>query len=63
MPKIVTYTEAVQGRVSLTIKLKMAKYKEKYRVTEGEIIRRALEKFLHNISARKAQKTAQKERQ
>ncbi len=52
MPKIVTYTEAVQGRVSLTIKLKMAKYKEKYRVTEGEIIRRALEKFLHNTTSK-----------
>lgn len=56
MPKIVQYTEAVHGRVSLTIKLKMAKYKEKYRVSEGEIIRRALEKFLHNTIAKAKQK-------
>jgi hypothetical protein len=52
MPKIIQYTEAVQGRVSPTMKLKIAKYKEKYRVTEGEIIRRALKKFLHNTTAR-----------
>ena len=51
MPKIIQYTEAVQGRVSPTMKLKIAKYKEKYRVTEGEIIRRALKKFLHNTTS------------
>ncbi len=56
MPKIVQCTEAVHGRVSPTIKLKMAKYKEKYRVSEGEIIRRALEKFLHNTIAKPKQK-------
>lgn len=55
MPKIVRYTEAVQGRVSPTVKLKIEKYKQKYRVTEGEIIRRALEKFLHNTTAKKSQ--------
>jgi hypothetical protein len=52
MPKIVQLTESVQGRVSTTTKLKIAKYKDKYRVTEGEIVRRALEKFLHNITAK-----------
>lgn len=56
MPKIVRYTEGVQGRVSPTMKLKIAKYKDKYRVTEGEIIRRALEKFLHNMTAKQLQK-------
>ena len=55
MPKIVQLTEAVQGRVSLTTKLKIAKYKEKYHVTEGEIIRRALERFLHNTTAKTKQ--------
>lgn len=52
MPKIVQFTESVQGRVSMTTKLKIAKYKDKYRVTEGEIIRRALEKFLHNTTSK-----------
>lgn len=56
MPKILRKTEAVQGRVTETIKLKMAKYKAKYRVTEGEIIRRALEKFLKNVTAKCRQK-------
>jgi hypothetical protein len=56
MPKVVQYTEAVQGRVSPTMKLKIAKYKEKYRVTEGEIIRRALKKFLHNTTSKQPQK-------
>ena len=55
MPKIVRFTEGVQGRVSPTTKLKIKKYKQKYKVTEGEIIRRALEKFLHNTSARTKQ--------
>jgi hypothetical protein len=36
----------------MTTKLKIAKYKDKYRVTEGEIVRRALEKFLHNVTAK-----------
>lgn len=52
MPKIIQYTETVKGRISPTIKLKIAKYKNKYRVTEGEIIRRALEKFLHNTTSK-----------
>jgi hypothetical protein len=52
MPKVVRFTEAVQGRVSPTVKLKIEKYKRKYSVTEGEIIRRALEKFLHNMTAK-----------
>ena len=52
MPKIIQYTEVVQGRVSPTMKLKMFKYKSKYKMTEGEIIRRALEKFLHNTIAK-----------
>lgn len=56
MPKILLNTETVQSRVSETIKLKIAKYKEKYRVTEGEIIRRALKKFLHNTTAKQNQK-------
>ena len=56
MPKIIRYTEGVQGRVSPTTKLKIEKYKQKYRVTEGEIIRRALEKFLHNTTAKQLQK-------
>ena len=47
----------------LQSKTKNCKYKEKkYRVTEGEIVRRALEKFLHNISARKAQKNKLKKK-
>ena len=52
MPKILRKTEAVQSRVTETIKLKMAKYKAKYRVTEGEIIRRALDRFLANVTAK-----------
>lgn len=56
MPKIIRYTEGVQGRVSPTTKIKIEKYKQKYRVTEGEIIRRALEKFLHNTVAKTCQK-------
>jgi hypothetical protein len=52
MPRIVQYTESVQGKVSLTTKLKIEKYKQKYRVTEGEIIRRALKNFLHNVTAK-----------
>lgn len=52
MPKILLNTETVQSRVNVTIKLKIAKYKEKYRVTEGEVIRRALKKFLHNTTAK-----------
>lgn len=52
MPKIVQYTEGVQGRISPTMKLKIAKYKEKYRVTEGEVLRRALQKFLHNTTSK-----------
>jgi arginine utilization protein RocB len=56
MPKIVHYTESVQGRVSPTIKLKIEKYKQKYRVTEGETIRRALENFLHNVTAKQIPK-------
>lgn len=55
MPKIIQYTETVQGRVSPTTKLKIEKYKQKYRVTEGEIIRRALQKFLHNTIAKSQQ--------
>lgn len=52
MPKITRLTENVQGRISQTVKLKMIKYKNKYNVTEGEIVRRALEKFLHNMTAK-----------
>ena len=52
MPKLLRKTEAVQSRVTETTKLKMAKYKAKYRVTEGEIIRRALDRFLANITAK-----------
>ena len=52
MPKIIQYTESVQGRVSPTMKLKIEKYKQKYRVTEGEIVRRALKNFLHNVTAK-----------
>ena len=55
MPKIVRFTEGVQGRVSPTTKLKIEKYKQKYRVTEGEIIRRALERFLRNTVANQRQ--------
>lgn len=51
MPKILRRTEAVQSRVTTTTKLKMAKYKAKYHVTEGEIIRRALDRFLVNVAA------------
>ena len=52
MPKILRKTEAVQSRVIETIKLKIAKYKAKYRVTEGKIIRRALDRFLANVTAK-----------
>ena len=52
MPKIVRYTETAQGKISPTTKLKMLKYKDKYQMTESEIIRRALEKFLHNVTAK-----------
>lgn len=52
MPKIIQNTEKVQARVSETIKRKMLKYKEKYKITEGEIIRRALKNFLHNTTAK-----------
>ena len=52
MPKILRKTEAVQSRVTTTTKLKMAKYKAKYHVTEGEIIRRALDRFLANVTAK-----------
>lgn len=52
MPKIILLTESVQGRVSPTIKLKIKKYSEKYKVTEAEIIRRALKVFLHNVTAK-----------
>ena len=55
MPKIVRYTEGVQGRTPPTIKLRIEKYKQKYSVTEGKIIRRALEKFLHNTTAKAKQ--------
>lgn len=55
MPKIIQCTETVQGRVSPTLKLKMLKYKDKYKMTEGEIIRRALERFLHNTTAKPKQ--------
>jgi hypothetical protein len=60
MPKIIRNTETVQGRVSVTIKLKIEKYKNKYQVTEGEIIRRALERFLHNTTSKKTQIDFQK---
>lgn len=53
MPKIVRYTESVQGRVSITTKLKLAKYKEKYQMSECEIIRRALENLLKNTNLEK----------
>ena len=62
MPKIVQYTESVHSRVSLTTKTKIERYKEKYRVTEGEIIRRALKKFLANTPAKRTQKIITKER-
>jgi hypothetical protein len=52
MPKIIRYTEVVQGRVSVTTKLKIEKYKNKFQMTEGEIIRKALERFLHNTTAK-----------
>jgi hypothetical protein len=52
MPKIVLLTESVQGRVSHTTKLKIKKYTEKYRVTEAEVIRRALKVFLHNVTSK-----------
>jgi hypothetical protein len=52
MPKIVRFTESVQGKISPTTKLKMLKYKERYQMTESEIIRRALEKFLHNTTSK-----------
>ena len=52
MPKILINSESVQARVTLTTKLKIEKYKNKYRVTEGEVIRRALKKFLHNMTAK-----------
>ena len=55
MPKIIQCTEVVQGRVSPTTKLKMLKYKDKHKITEGEIIRRALERFLHNTTAKPKQ--------
>lgn len=58
MPKIIRNTETVQGRVSVTIKLKIEKYKNKYQITEGEIIRRALERFLHNTTANSKRKKA-----
>ena len=59
MPKMIQCTETVQGRVSPTLKLKMLKYKDKYKMTEGEIIRRALERFLHNVNAKTSQKVTQ----
>lgn len=52
MPIIPRKTEAVQARVTPTTKLKMAKYCKKYAVTEGEVVRRALKKFLHNVIAK-----------
>lgn len=52
MPAIPKKTESVQSRVTPTTKLKMAKYCRKYAVTEGEVVRRALERFLHNVTAK-----------
>jgi hypothetical protein len=52
MPKIIHNTEKVQARVSETTKCKLLKYKEKYKITEGEVIRRALKNLLHNTTVK-----------
>jgi hypothetical protein len=42
----------VQSRINATYKLKIKKYAERKHVSEAEVVRLALEKFLHNITAK-----------
>jgi hypothetical protein len=54
LKKYLAYLETTseRERVLKEKQAEIAKYKEKYRVTEGEIIRRALKKFLHNTTSK-----------
>ena len=42
----------VQSRINATYKLKIQKYATKKNVSEAAVVRLALEKFLHNITAK-----------
>jgi len=52
MPILPRKTQVVQGRVSDTIELKVAKYQAKHQCSEGQVVRLALEKFLHNATTK-----------
>lgn len=42
----------VQARINTTYKLKIQKYAAKKHVSDAEVVRLALKKFLHNITAK-----------
>jgi|GEM_PF-5368614 len=48
-------TQTVQSRVTESIKLKVARYQAKHHCSEGQVVRLALEKFLHNVVAKSIQ--------
>ena len=52
MPIKTKKTQTVQARVSDAIKLKVAKYQAKNQCSEGQVVRLALQKFLHNVTSK-----------
>ena len=52
MPIKINKNQTVQARVSEATKLKVAKYQAKHQCSEGQVIRLALQKFLHNVTAK-----------